>query len=108
MKQASAEKLRPPNSEPRISEMTPEVCPHCGAEVPAGAKACPECGSDETTGWSERACADNLGLPDEEFDYEEFVKEEFGAGRAKPHSIRWFWWVVALLLVLLLAFLFLR
>ena len=88
--------------------MTPEVCPNCGAEVPAGAKACPECGSDAMTGWSEMAHADNLGLPDEEFDYDEFVKEEFGSGRAKPRSITWFWWGVALLLVLLLTFLFLR
>ena len=88
--------------------MTPEVCPNCGAEIPRNAKACPECGSDEKTGWSKKAHADNLGLPDEEFDYAEFVKEEFGAGRAKPHGIGWFWWVIALLLVALLLFLFLR
>jgi hypothetical protein len=88
--------------------MTPEVCPNCGAEVPPKAKSCPECGSDEQTGWSEKAHADNLGLPDEEFDYNEFVKEEFGVGRAKPHGVRWFWWVIALLLAGLLLFLFLR
>jgi len=88
--------------------MTPEVCPNCGADVPPKAKACPECGSDEQTGWSAKAHADNLGLPDEDFDYDEFVKEEFGAGRAKPHGIRWFWWVIALLLAGWLLFLFLR
>ena len=84
--------------------MTPEVCPNCGAEIPRHASACPECGSDEKTGWSERAHADNLGLPDEKFDYDEFVKEEFGTGRAKPRGIHWLWWLTALLLVL--AFLF--
>jgi len=88
--------------------MTPEVCPNCGAEVPPKAKSCPECGSDEQTGWSEKAHAENLGLPDEEFDYNEFVKEEFATGRAKPHGIRWFWWVIALLLIGVLLFLFLR
>jgi hypothetical protein len=88
--------------------MSPDVCPNCGAEVPPNAKACPECGSDETTGWSEKAYADNLGLPGEEFDYEEFVKEEFSTGRAKPRGIGWFWWVVALILVALLIFLFIR
>ena len=88
--------------------MPPEVCPNCGAEVPPKAKSCPECGSDEQTGWSEKAHAENLGLPDEEFDYNEFVKEEFGTGRAKPHGIRWFWWVIALLLIGVLLFLFLR
>ena len=85
-----------------------ETCPHCGAEVPRNAKACPECGSDESTGWSEKASADNLNLPDEEFDYDEFVREEFGPGRAKPRGISWLWWVVALILIVLLAFIFLR
>src|SRR5687767_13412138 len=28
------------------------ICPHCGADVPPGARACRECGSDERTGWS--------------------------------------------------------
>ena len=87
--------------------MSPEVCPNCGAEVPHGAKACAECGSDEKTGWSDSAYAGKLGLPDEEFNYDEFVKEEFG-GERKPRGVSWFWWVVAVLLVLLLLFLFLR
>ena len=82
--------------------MTPEVCPNCGAEVPRNAKACPECGSDETTGWSEEAHASGLDLPDEEFDYDKFVEEEFGGKKPKPRGIHWFWWLVAI--VLLLAF----
>ena len=45
------------------------ICPNCGAEVPAKAKACPKCGADEHTGWSEKADAQRLGLPDDEFDY---------------------------------------
>jgi len=88
--------------------MAPPVCPNCGAEIPPRAKVCPECGSDEQTGWSEKAQADNLGLPDEEFDYDKFVKEEFDAGRAKPHGVSWFWWVVAVLLAGWLLFLFLH
>ena len=88
--------------------MSPEVCPNCGAEVPLNAKACPECGSDEKTGWSEKAYADNLNLPDEEFDYDNFVKEEFGGTQAKPRGISWIWWVVAMLLVLLFLFFYFR
>jgi zinc-ribbon domain len=88
--------------------MPPEICPNCGAEVPRDAKACPECGSDEKTGWSDEARVSELGLPDEEFDYDEFVKEEFGGGRNKPRGIGWFWWLTALLLAALLIFLFLR
>ena len=84
--------------------MPPENCPHCGADVPRHAKACPECGADEDTGWSESAHADNLGIPDENFDYDKFVKEEFGSGRAKPRGIHWVWWLTALLLVVLFLF----
>jgi len=83
--------------------MTAEVCPNCGAEVPPGAKACPECGSDETTGWSEKAHTDNLGLPDEDFDYGEFVKGEFGTGRAKPRGVGWFWWLITVIVLLLVS-----
>jgi uncharacterized membrane protein YvbJ len=75
----------------------PEVCPNCGAEVPLGAKACPECGSDEQTGWSEEARYDDLNLPDENFDYDDFVKHEFGKERTLPRGIHWFRWLVAIL-----------
>jgi hypothetical protein len=67
--------------------------------VPAEARACPECGSDETTGWSEEAPASGLDLPDETFDYDRFVKEEFGRSSPVPRGIHWLWWVVAIGLV---------
>jgi RNA polymerase subunit RPABC4/transcription elongation factor Spt4 len=76
--------------------MPPESCPNCGADVPPGAKACPECGADEHTGWSDSAYADRLGIPDDNFDYEKFVKEEFAPPSAKPHGMHWIWWVTAL------------
>jgi hypothetical protein len=79
--------------------MTPEVCPICGTDVPPKAKACPECGADEETGWSEEARTDSLDLPDENFDYGDFVKREFGHGKNPvPRGIHWFWWVIAILL----------
>ncbi len=85
--------------------MTPEVCPHCGAEVPRGAKACPECGSDEATGWSEDARTDGLELPAESFDYEDFVKREFGRKSPVPRGVHWVWWLAAVLLIGLLVWL---
>jgi zinc ribbon protein len=75
--------------------MAPEICPNCGAEVPRNAKACPECGSDEQTGWSEESRVDGLDLPDDNFDYEDFVKREFQGKSPVPRGIHWFWWVVA-------------
>lgn len=74
--------------------------------VPPQALACPECGSDYETGWSERAIGQRLGLPDEDFDYEEFVREEFGPAPARsalgPRGKGWVWGVVALGLIALL------
>jgi hypothetical protein len=86
--------------------VTPEICPNCGAEVPPGAKACPECGSDEETGWAEDAHAGSLGLPDEDFDYREFVAREFrGEGRAVRRMRRVRWIAAGLLILMLLWFL---
>jgi uncharacterized membrane protein YvbJ len=82
--------------------MPPEICPHCGAEVPSHARACPECGSDEVTGWSESAAANGLGLPDEEFNYQRFLEEEFGETRTRPSRRHWLWWGVALAVVVAL------
>ena len=88
--------------------MTPEICPNCGTEVPPNAKACPECGSDEQTGWSQEKNADGLGLPEEKFDYDDYVKREFGAKQVLPHGVSWFWWVVGILVLATLVFLLVR
>jgi hypothetical protein len=86
----------------------PEICPNCGADVPRKARACPECGADEATGWSEEARASGLDLPDESFDYDDFVKREFGEKRPVPRGITWVWWAVAAALAALLILLWLR
>ena len=78
---------------------TPESCPVCGEDVPAGALACPECGADHRSGWREDASA--ADLPDDDFDYEEFVQKEFGRS-PKPAGVKPIWWVTAV--VLLVAF----
>jgi hypothetical protein len=86
----------------------PEICPNCGADVPRNAKACPECGSDEKTGWSEQAQADGLDLPEDSFDYEEFVEKEFGAGKPAPRGMHWFWWLIAVLVLVAFVLLWVR
>ena len=80
--------------------MTPETCPNCGAAVPPNAKACPECGSDEQTGWADEAHTQSLELPDENFDYADFVKREFAKEGPVPRGIHWFWWAVAIAVVI--------
>ena len=78
--------------------MPPEICPNCGAEIPPNAKGCPHCGADEETGWSEQARYDRLDLPDERFNYDDFVKREFGSARPSPvpRGLHWFWWLVGI------------
>ena len=49
--------------------------------------------------WEQGQVYDGLGLPDDEFDYEEFVRREFGG---KPHrqiGIKWYWWVTGAVLL---------
>ena len=78
--------------------MTPDVCPNCGELVPPKAKACPECGACEETGWSDEARADALGIPDDTFDYDEYVKREFeGENPKRKFGALWFITAVVLL-----------
>lgn len=85
--------------------MAPKICPICSGEVPRNAKACPDCGACEKSGWSEDVAGEGLDLPQDEFDYDDFLKREFGGPEIKPAGVHWFWWfmgLVAFLALLLL------
>jgi hypothetical protein len=91
--------------------MAPPTCPNCGEYVPTNAHSCPGCGADENTGWNDTANAQSLGIgDDEEFDYDEFIANEFDPARkpkVKVEGISWFWWIVAIVaLCLILSFYF--
>lgn len=86
----------------------PRVCPICGTLVPPDARACPGCGSDEQTGWSETAFAPQPDLAEEEFDYDEFVKREFGGGSHFQRHTRKLWVVVAIAVFAVLLLLWLK
>lgn len=78
----------------------PEICPVCGEGVPRGALACPACGADHNSGWREDAeNYDGLDLPDENFDYDEFARREFGS-TVKPAGIKTIWWITAIIVLL--------
>jgi uncharacterized membrane protein YvbJ len=87
--------------------MAPDICPNCGAVVPSGARACPECGADERTGWSDDARADQLGIPDDSFDYADFVEREFGGKKPKRKN-QFLWAAVALILIVVFVLFFWR
>jgi uncharacterized membrane protein YvbJ len=77
-----------------------DVCPVCGEDVPSRALACPECGADHTSGWQDDADAyDAVDLPDRDFNYDEFIREEFGSA-PKPAGVKTIWWIVAIVLVI--------
>ena len=78
---------------------TPEICPVCGEDVPLRALACPECGADHNSGWREGTdIHDGVDLPDEDFNYEDFVKKEFGAS-GKPPGVKLIWWITAIIIL---------
>src|SRR5207253_2927273 len=80
----------------------PAVCPVCGEDVYRGALACPECGADHNSGWRDDAYVnDGLDLPDDEFDYDEFTRREFG-GSAKPAGMKTVWWIAGVLLLIVM------
>lgn len=85
----------------------PGQCPVCGEWVPKGAVACSDCGACAKSGWKDGAGGyDGLDLPDDDFDYDEFVAREFG--EKSPSSSRQgvskevFWrWVAAIILAVM-------
>lgn len=75
------------------------ACPQCGGEVRVGSRGCQKCSGKP---WEQEEYLDGLDLPDaEEFDYDDFVKREFGSGpsRLKPAGLAWKWWITAVLLL---------
>ena len=77
---------------------TPETCPNCGADVPAGALACPECGADEDTGWNDTAAGQRLGIEDpDDFDHDAWERDEAGGSQRRP--LGRLWWITAVILL---------
>jgi len=91
----------------------PGQCPVCGEWVPKGQMACDECGACEKSGWKNADTSpsyDGLDLPDDEFDYDEFVAREFGSAKPKGtvsgnQQSLWFWVGIALVAAILLGYL---
>jgi len=89
----------------------PGQCPVCGEWVPKGQAACDECGACEKSGWNKEASTyDGLDLPDEDFDYDEFIAREFGSAKPKGtvsgnQNSLWFWVGLILLAAIVLGWL---
>ena len=87
-------------------------CGHCGKRVAKTARRCGHCGFDPTRGGGvadhgdERQNSDEhhaeggYDAAEDDFDYDEFVEEEFGDQSAKTTK-RNLWWYVALFFLIL-------
>ena len=50
-------------------------CPECGAEVHPNAFGCRACGARKENGrWMQSSTYDGVDLPDDYFDYDEFIR----------------------------------
>lgn len=73
----------------------PAHCPHCGEPVSESARFCRHCGSSEADGWGDS----DDSILEEEFDYDEFVENEFSQKRVttRLHPV----WKLAAVLVII-------
>jgi hypothetical protein len=90
------------------------TCPFCDSQVIVG-KACPGCAKKNNPkkpgkrSWEQPKAQDGLDLPDDDFDYDDFVAREFGKVPHRQTGIQWYWWALALaLLVAMTAGLFIN
>lgn len=100
-----------------MAETLHYICPTCGSDVEVG-KPCPGCpkpkevrkkrpkekeGAKEkkvVRSWEQDKYYDGMDLPDDEFDAEDFYKRELSRMPHRAVGIRWYWWVLALVLVI--------
>ena len=78
--------------------------------MPRGSAACDDCGACAKSGWkSDAHTYDGLDLPDEDFDYDDFIQREFGQSNGTKIGLtkEQFWRIVAaiLLAVMILGYL---
>ena len=96
------------------------LCPTCDHEVVVG-KSCAVCFKNAKSNrkkkmkkrptakkpWERDEIYDGLDLPDDDFDYDKFVEEEFGNSDQSLHKklgIAWYWWLTALALCVIWVF----
>ena len=84
------------------------ICPSCDQEVRVG-KPCKTCARKSKPvppkAGPPRAhdeIYDGLDLPDDDFDYDEFVAREFGRLPHRKTGVKWHWWMLAVAIVALM------
>jgi hypothetical protein len=66
--------------------------------------ACPSCGADERTGWNEDLTRyDGMDLPEAAFESDDYPKRSFHKRTTTKTGIPYFSWIVAVILLTLVA-----
>ena len=79
-------------------------CPFCDHQVRVG-ENCPGCAQKKRAprrvrkSWEQDHSADGLDLPDEDFDYDEFVAREFGRAPHRRLGVKWYWWLLGVVAI---------
>ena len=82
-----------------IPEILSYVCPFCDCEVRVG-EPCPGCVKKAKNptlpkrSWQQDKSSDGLDLPDDDFNYDEFVTREFGRAPHQGLGLKWYWWLL--------------
>jgi len=71
-----------------MAESLSYICPFCEVEVAVG-KPCAGCEKQSR----------EQDSADKDFDYENFVAEEFGKIPYRNVGLRWYWWLLAVLVL---------
>jgi hypothetical protein len=86
------------------AEIMTYLCPFCGVQARVG-KPCPGCIKKESKrppkkrAWRQDPSQDGLDLPDDDFDYDEFCQQEFGKAPHRVLGLRWYWWLLAVVVL---------
>lgn len=84
-----------------MAEVLTYICPYCDSEVQVG-RPCAKCerkakkSKRRKKSWEQDPSADGLDLPDDDFEYNEFVAKEFGASPHRQTGLKWYWWALAI------------
>jgi len=72
-------------------------CPFCDSEVRVGTP-CLGCAKSPRKHQKRPVqldhSADGLDLPDESFDYDAFIAQEFGSAPHRKLGVMWYWWLL--------------
>ena len=92
-------------------------CPFCDREARVG-QPCPGCAARKSKkrerakagsparrkSWEQDPSHDGLDLPDDDFDYDEFVAREFGGAPHQRIGVKWYWWLLGVITLSALVF----